>query len=184
MTKSEWLFSFRGRIGRQHYWTWFAIYYIAMTALLFLGAQLPNPMLQSVFTLIVPFILVYPDLAVQARRWHDRNRSNYWLLLNIPVFAGRILLPAAGVEGAATTPLTPMENGIFLISTACSLWILVECGLLKGKPESNRYGSAVTPLTPKKGAKTQQKAPHNETLEKASVVKELAKDKVRSIFKK
>ena len=180
MSKTEWLFSFKGRIGRKHYWTWFAIYYVLMIAVIQISAVLPSEGMRSILVLIAPFILIYPDLAVQARRWHDRGRSNYWLLLNIPVFAGRIFLPTA--SNVAADSMTSVYQGLSLVSMACSLWILIECGLLKGQPESNRYGAAITPPSTA-GVTKATPPPSNGSLDQVSVTIALMKDKLSSIFK-
>jgi len=35
--------------------------------------------------------LLIPDLAVTTKRWHDRNKSAYWLALNVPLILGETL---------------------------------------------------------------------------------------------
>ena len=38
------------------------------------------------YELIVTLILIWPSLAVQAKRWHDRNKSAWWILINfVPI---------------------------------------------------------------------------------------------------
>ena len=49
------------------------------------------------------------SLAVQVKRWHDRDKSAWWLLMNFVPFIGAI-------------------------------WVLVECGFLRGTEGQNNYG--------------------------------------------
>ena len=60
------------------------------------------------------FILLtlWPTLAVNVKRWHDRDRSAWWFVLT---FLGGI--------------------GVLV-----GLWILVECAFFSGSTESNRFG--------------------------------------------
>jgi uncharacterized membrane protein YhaH (DUF805 family) len=83
-------------------------------------------------------VLVVPDLAVTAKRWHDRNKSNKFLLLNIPVIMGRFTVPVGGL--AAQSQPTTMETALSMAALICGLWILIECGFLKGNAAENQYG--------------------------------------------
>jgi signal peptidase I len=56
----------------------------------------------------------WPTLAVNVKRWHDRDRSAWWFVLT---FLGGI--------------------GVLV-----GLWILVECAFFSGSTESNRFGSS------------------------------------------
>ncbi len=77
----------RGRIGRATYWRW------GVCALLGLGllghalldiARLPAQRVES----IVSLLLAWPTIAISAKRWHDRNRSGWWVLV--------VLVPVLG----------------------------------------------------------------------------------------
>ncbi|SDH32281.1 Uncharacterized membrane protein YhaH, DUF805 family [Vibrio xiamenensis] len=133
------VFSFQGRVGRQTFWLWNLAYY----GIIFLAIFLSNKLLPSYAHLLLPLILLamlYPDLAVTAKRWHDRDKSSWWLLLNIPMFLGRIMVPLQdpSIENQVTTWQT---IGSFS-ALFCGLWIFIECGFLAGSEESNRYGPA------------------------------------------
>ncbi|MDW2150753.1 DUF805 domain-containing protein, partial [Vibrio sp. 378] len=82
-------------------------------------------------------VLLIPDLAITTKRWHDRNKSIYWLGLNIPLVIGRIATPMT--SPMAQEPSTP-QLFIASISLICGLWILIECGFLKGTSGPNKYG--------------------------------------------
>lgn len=136
MSKKELLFSFQGRIGRKTYWMWNLVYYLMITAFV-IGANVVAP---SVAPIAVPIFIVliwFPDLAVTAKRWHDRGKSARWLLLNIPLVLSRVAIPF-GTDSAGQ-PST-LQTVFSFVALMCGLWILVECGFLKGQQEQNQYG--------------------------------------------
>lgn len=84
------LFSFRGRINRLPYWI------VTLTLVGIGGASgqpavldgPDNPMTVglALITLATFIVVVWVGLAIQVKRWHDRDKSGYWALLNlIPV---------------------------------------------------------------------------------------------------
>ena len=113
MSLKSLLFSFRGRINRLPFW---------IVTLILLGCgsifqQLmgpygpENPMTigSGVLTFVNFVMVLWIGLAVQIKRWHDRNKSGWWALLN--------LIPVIG-----------------------HIWILIECGILRGTAGNNRFG--------------------------------------------
>ena len=89
------LFSFQGRIGRKTFWltalALWAVYFVVLFGTIFASGgfeatadQQPiadvNPI---VMILLVPFLIVFTwcALAVQVKRWHDRDKSAWWLLV-------------------------------------------------------------------------------------------------------
>ena len=82
------MFSFRGRINRKLFW--FA------TIVLAIGFAIADLMTESVedstvgIGLIVMFILMWPSLAVQTKRWHDRDKSGWWNLIGLVPIIGSI----------------------------------------------------------------------------------------------
>jgi uncharacterized membrane protein YhaH (DUF805 family) len=82
------LFSFEGRINRQPYW----LYLVAVIVLVGLPLGLlfePGTESYERASGLAGLILIYPSLAVQAKRWHDRNKSAWWILINlIPIIGG------------------------------------------------------------------------------------------------
>ncbi|EKB3553950.1 DUF805 domain-containing protein [Vibrio parahaemolyticus] len=136
MSTKELLFSFHGRIDRKTYWIWNVIYYISIIGF---GAGISKlfPAFSYLLLPIFLLVLLIPDLAITTKRWHDRDKSIYWLGLNIPLVIGRIATPM-------TSPMTqePSTPQLFIasISLICGLWILIECGFLKGTSGPNKYG--------------------------------------------
>ena len=113
MPFSKVLFSFEGRISRSEYWLkgfigcWllfgvpsdFLYFFVREESLRLLG-------------LTIGIVGVWPGLAVLVKRWHDRDRSA-WLLLLL---------------------FLPILNWIVLV------WVLVELWFLKGTDGMNRFG--------------------------------------------
>ena len=63
----------------------------------------------AIIETLVFVLFLWVGLAVQIKRWHDRDKSGWWALLN--------LVPLIG-----------------------TLWILIECGFLRGTYGANRFG--------------------------------------------
>ena len=94
------LFAFEGRINRARYWAHAGlVLFVALPALIGI-AMIPRSLegmgdpavteaLQGGFALLTVAVfatLMVSILAVGAKRWHDRNKSGWWLLLNfVPV---------------------------------------------------------------------------------------------------
>ncbi len=132
------LFSFQGRIGRKTFWLWNCFYYV-MIAGFVVGA---NQLFPGIATYILPVFLVViliPDLAITAKRWHDRDKTSWWLLLNIPLVIGRMSVPVGNNAIAAAEPEL-VETAISAAALLCGCWILIECGFLKGSEGDNRFG--------------------------------------------
>jgi uncharacterized membrane protein YhaH (DUF805 family) len=91
------LFSFRGRVPRKVYW----LYGV-------LGPLLASVMLEMLLGIVgvserkselaTSALVVWPCLAVAVKRWHDRDKSGWWVLIN--------LVPVIGLAWAL------IENGL------------------------------------------------------------------------
>lgn len=94
------LFSFDGRVGRQTYWLTTIgvsivaaiIYFIIIAATG--GADTTTTAADGgdaaglTAALIVYIIAVVMSLAVQIKRWHDRGKSGWWVLIALVPFIG------------------------------------------------------------------------------------------------
>jgi uncharacterized membrane protein YhaH (DUF805 family) len=85
---SSLLFSFDGRISRKTFWIALVSVYFAFGAiylvLLFIFGDQTNTALMLQLIPAIPFNWIY--LALWAKRWHDRNKSTFWICLQlIPV---------------------------------------------------------------------------------------------------
>jgi uncharacterized membrane protein YhaH (DUF805 family) len=78
-----------GRIPRSTFWKFFAVVY---GLLLILGFRSESEAVPSITTFILS-ALMFPVLImgtiVQIKRWHDRDKSGWWVLINfIPILGG------------------------------------------------------------------------------------------------
>jgi len=136
-------FGFSGRIGRGMWWLCQAVVFvIVVTTLVYLKkvyglefrgaatrAQMGAIIAENPGELLLTFVLgiglsFWISLASTVKRFHDRDKSGFWFLINfIPWHIGHI-------------------------------WIAVECGILSGTPGTNSYGvpgGAVAPESASSG---------------------------------
>ncbi len=82
------LFSFKGRISRKPFWIFNLFIFLAgiLFAIFTEPAENINEITKSQFLFML--WMLWPSMAVQAKRWHDRNKSALWLLINFIPIAG------------------------------------------------------------------------------------------------
>lgn len=95
------LFSFEGRVGRGPYWG------LMIVSVLLIGGLTAASVMSalsaadpasagggaSLASIIVCLVLLWPALAIQAKRWHDVDKSAWWILINlVPAVGGLIAL--------------------------------------------------------------------------------------------
>ena len=88
------LFSFEGRINRLPYWG-VALVMIALgtgfnIAIGDFGPERPMTAGPAIFETAVFLFFMWIGLAVQIKRWHDRDKSAWWALLNLVPIVGTI----------------------------------------------------------------------------------------------
>jgi uncharacterized membrane protein YhaH (DUF805 family) len=83
--------SFDGRINRQPFWTGIIVLFVANIVLAIIGGILGAilPILSTLVS-IVSLVLIYPALALYAKRWHDRSKSGWWTLIMLIPLLGLI----------------------------------------------------------------------------------------------
>ena len=85
MSAQKILFSFEGRIPRKTYWIWGVLVLLAflLFASLVLGILGVD---ETVGGALMNLVVLWPALAVSVKRWHDRDKSGWWVLINfVPV---------------------------------------------------------------------------------------------------
>jgi len=108
------LFSFEGRINRKPFWM-FVLAFVVVVGLVQLATGDVDSRQTSVPTTILCLLLLWPSLAVQAKRWHDTDRSAWWILIGlVPIIGGLWALIVtgffAGTQGSnrfGPDPLSP-----------------------------------------------------------------------------
>ena len=97
-------FGFKGRVSRRQFWLYgvVALAGMALLAHLLLGIARVRT---HTADLVVNLLLLWPALAVSAKRWHDRDKSGWWLLLNLlPVIGWLWALVDNGFVRGTTGP--------------------------------------------------------------------------------
>jgi len=99
------LFSFQGRTNRKPFWLYALAVFLISFSLSFVvtsaGSTDPN-----VVSLILTVLFIWPNLAVQAKRWHDRDKSAWWILINLIPIVG----PIWALIVTGFLPGTPGDN--------------------------------------------------------------------------
>ena len=82
-------FSLRGRVSRREFWLYGVL---ALAGLALLAHALLGIAHVRIGTAerIVNLLLTWPALAVSVKRWHDRDKSGWWVLLNLVPVIGWI----------------------------------------------------------------------------------------------
>lgn len=98
------LFGLEGRIGRRTWWIWSVAMPIGMslylTVLLRVAGVAPR-----VTDMLVNLALLWPMLAISVKRWHDRGKSGWWVLVWMIPFVGWVwaLIENGFLRGSAAT---------------------------------------------------------------------------------
>ena len=130
MTIQQWLFSFKGRIGRRDFWIWMATWIIAMLLLFFVAYNAWLSTQTAAFALVC---LLWPTAAVVVKRLHDRGKSGAWALLMI--LAWMLLAGNWAVLGG----VWQWAMGRF-IPTLIMVMMVLDLGAFLGTQGENKYG--------------------------------------------
>ncbi len=129
------LFSFRGRIGRGDFW-------------LLLAAGVALWLTASVAPSFVAVVLWFAGLAIllsaTACRLHDRDKSAWYLFLfyGVPSFLNMWLLsPSPRGEFRLVFFSGGTGSILELLCLAISIWMIVELGCMRGSIGPNKYGA-------------------------------------------
>ncbi len=83
--------SFEGRINRGKFWAGYAVLWVATVVVVgILSAALGDSASFWILYVIAVAILLVAGLAVQIKRWHDRNKSGWWILIGLIPIIGPI----------------------------------------------------------------------------------------------
>ncbi len=83
--------SFEGRINRGKFWAGYVVLWVAAAVVIaILSAALGDSAGFWILYLIAVVIIFVAGLAVQIKRWHDRNKSGWWVLITLIPIIGPI----------------------------------------------------------------------------------------------
>ena len=86
------LLSFEGRIGRRSFWmTVLAIFVLSIIARI-IDAVIQSPTYYGtgIVSGLLGLAMIYPAIALYAKRWHDRGKSGWWSLIGLIPIIGSI----------------------------------------------------------------------------------------------
>jgi uncharacterized membrane protein YhaH (DUF805 family) len=89
MSPWQLFFSTRGRISRRTFWGYgcFALLGLALVGMALLNiAGVQAERAEN----LVNLLLAWPAIALSAKRWHDRNHSAWWVLVNLVPVVGTV----------------------------------------------------------------------------------------------
>ena len=95
-------FSFDGRINRAAFWLGTLIVWVVLIVAAGLFARDSS----TLFIYgIIAVIAIWPALAISIKRWHDRDKSGWWVLIAfVPVIGGIWALVETGFLPGTTGP--------------------------------------------------------------------------------
>lgn len=107
-----------GRIGRRVFWLQGVLVFVVIAVV----AALLDSLLQAngIVSMIVSLLTIWPGLAVQIKRWHDRDKSGWWVLIAlVPVIGGIWALVETGFLEGTPGPnrFGPPQSGVSQLGT-------------------------------------------------------------------
>lgn len=145
--------SAEGRIGRQDWWiAWALLLAVEIAVNHVLSGAMNNDqvfidgtwgnlkdILADTSGWIVALVFLWPNIAMNAKRFHDLDMSGWWWLLFVAPFligTGISISPYGGdAEPSPAAGWTQLLSGITAMAT------LIILGFLRGTPGPNRYGA-------------------------------------------
>jgi len=83
------LFSFEGRINRAKFWAGIVVIWVVPWFLTVMAVAMRSTgMLWA--AIVVYLITIWPSLAIHVKRWHDRDKSGWWVLIALIPLVGPI----------------------------------------------------------------------------------------------
>jgi uncharacterized membrane protein YhaH (DUF805 family) len=83
------LFSSEGRISRSTFWKFYAVFYAYIFLVGFLNEIESFPEIGKIVLGLLLLPLALLGIIVQIKRWHDRDKSGWWVLINfVPCIGG------------------------------------------------------------------------------------------------
>lgn len=80
------LFSFKGRATRLEFWTVSVVFYSYSVIIFVLFLPLTEVVSEGIFSLLIflfLFFVFWFESAIHIKRWHDRDKSGWWMLIHL-----------------------------------------------------------------------------------------------------
>ncbi len=116
------LFSAQGRIRRSEYWLWgigstiAAFIVLAIVGIVLGGRDMHHPsVIFSLVYVVLMVVLFWTGINLQIKRWHDRDKSGWWVFIAfVPIIGGIWALVECGFLDGTQGPnkYGPSPKGI------------------------------------------------------------------------
>ncbi len=83
------ILSFEGRISLKPYWILVLVIFIGTIITTVIDMNMTGQE-TGLTTVLFTLIILWPALAIQVKRWHDRDKSGWWVLINLVPIIGPI----------------------------------------------------------------------------------------------
>ena len=90
MTIAQTLFLFKGRINRAKYWLIQLLMLVTVFSAYISWNNSDFDGMPIVISTLFGVISTWISLAIQIKRWHDRNKSGWWVFIELIPFIGAI----------------------------------------------------------------------------------------------
>lgn len=90
MTIAQTLFLFKGRINRAKYWLIQLLMLVTIFSTYISWNNSDFGGVPIVIIILFGVISTWISLAIQIKRWHDRNKSGWWVFIELIPFIGNI----------------------------------------------------------------------------------------------
>ena len=109
----RYLFSFEGRVTRLEYWMFYVPLIIGYI-IVFIFAAVFGEEAATIILYLLGLVYIWSVIAIQVKRWHDRDKSGWWILINIiPIIGFWALIEngfLSGTEGKNRFGEDPLER--------------------------------------------------------------------------
>jgi uncharacterized membrane protein YhaH (DUF805 family) len=147
------LFGFKGRINRAQYWLGsVGVGFAAVLALMLVGlvaapqgvskdAALQAAPLMLIMMGLVGLVAGWAGLALQVKRFHDRNQPGWLTLLPVlPMFGLMFTVVGSALSGHSFEQLIASAQPYVLVLWAINFFFFINLGCLAGTDGPNKYG--------------------------------------------
>lgn len=135
-------FSLRGRIGRRQFW-WHGVLGLLLLGLVAMALMEIAGVAPERAEQVANLLILWPVVAISVKRWHDRDRSGWWVLLLVPMLLSQLAALTASGRGPSSTGLSHNDWWVPLVllpSLIGQLWTVIDNGFIMGSRGPNRFG--------------------------------------------
>lgn len=142
-------FDFEGRAERREFWFWFLFTWAGSIATGIMDAAIYDTSIEEVGLFGALFLIATfcPNLAVMVRRFHDINRSGWWILWFILIYIGVVVVMfgIGGLVGGSAGGFFFFLGGLGAVGVF--IWWVVWMAT-KGTAGHNHFGAPPIAATP------------------------------------